>query len=65
MADGGTAMFAGPVTFPIGIYSGRINDQSDLGMVWKCAAIRELIAHARDPIRRTKRWTRSRRSRRF
>jgi hypothetical protein len=44
MADGGTAMFAGPVTFPIGIYSGRINELSDLGMVWKFAAIRELIA---------------------
>lgn len=44
MADGGTSMFAGPVTFPIGIYSGRINDQSDLGMVWKMQAIRELVA---------------------
>lgn len=44
MADGGTAIFCGPITVPIGIYSGRINDQSDLGMVWKMKAIRELVA---------------------
>jgi V8-like Glu-specific endopeptidase len=28
----------------LGIYSGRINSESDLGYVWKAAAIRELIA---------------------
>jgi len=28
----------------LGIYSGRINDQSDLGMVWKTKAIVELVA---------------------
>jgi len=33
----------GPVTQLVGIYSGRINDESDLGMVWKTAAINELI----------------------
>ncbi|THK36394.1 hypothetical protein EHS39_19705 [Ensifer sp. MPMI2T] len=27
----------------LGIYSGRINDQSDLGFVWKRSAIKELV----------------------
>lgn len=43
MKDGGVAFFAGPVTELLGIYSGRINDQSDIGIVWKVAAIRELV----------------------
>lgn len=42
MEGGGTSMFAGPVSRFLGVYSGRINDQSDIGMVWKAAAIREL-----------------------
>jgi hypothetical protein len=42
--DGSTAMFSGPVTKFQGIYSGRINDQSDLGIVWKSSAISELIS---------------------
>lgn len=44
LANGESAAFNGSVTLPIGIYSGRINDQSDLGMVWKMQAIRELVA---------------------
>jgi S1-C subfamily serine protease len=44
MEDGSTAAFNGPITYPIGIYSGRINDQSDLGLVWKMQAIRELVS---------------------
>ncbi len=43
MADGGTSMFDGPVYRLIGIYSGRINAESDLGIVWKVSAIRELV----------------------
>lgn len=43
MADGGAAIFGGPVERFIGIYSGRINKESDLGIVWKAAAINELI----------------------
>jgi hypothetical protein len=43
MKDGGTAMFAGPVTKFLGIYSGRINAESDIGIVWKAAAIKELV----------------------
>lgn len=33
----------GSVTDFLGIYSGRVNEQSDLGMVWKASAIRELL----------------------
>lgn len=43
MKNGGQAMFAGPVWRFIGIYSGRINAESDLGIVWKASAIAELI----------------------
>ncbi len=43
MQDGSTAMFAGPVTKFLGIYSGRINAESDLGIVWKASAIKELV----------------------
>ncbi len=42
MEDGGSTAFGGPVTKFLGIYSGRINAQSDLGIVWKAAAIKEL-----------------------
>ncbi len=42
MEDGGSAAFDGPVTKFLGIYSGRINAQSDLGIVWKGSAIKEL-----------------------
>lgn len=43
MIDGGTSIFAGPVERFIGIYSGRINAESDLGIVWKTNAIAQLI----------------------
>jgi hypothetical protein len=43
MADGGSAAFSGPVCRFLGIYSGRINSESDLGFVWKASAIRELL----------------------
>jgi hypothetical protein len=44
MEDGSAAIFTGPVTKFRGIYSGRVNDQSDLGLVWKASAIAQLIA---------------------
>jgi hypothetical protein len=44
MEDGGTNMFAGPVWRFIGVYSGRINPESDLGIVWKASALADLIA---------------------
>ena len=37
-------VFGGTVTRFIGVYSGRINDQSDLGIVWNATAVKELIA---------------------
>lgn len=44
MEDGSTAVMAGEVIRLLGIYSGRINEQSDLGIVWKVAALNELVA---------------------
>ena len=43
MAGGGTSIFGGPVERFIGVYSGRINSESDLGVVWKASAIAQLI----------------------
>lgn len=43
MTDGRSAMFAGPVSKLIGIYSGRINAESDIGIAWKTSAILELV----------------------
>ena len=43
MNNGGASVFAGPVWRFIGIYSGRINNESDLGIVWKASAIQELL----------------------
>lgn len=43
MKNGGSSIFSGPVEKFIGIYSGRINDESDLGIVWKAEAIADLI----------------------
>ncbi len=43
-SNGSTAILAGTLTRFLGVYSGRINDQSDLGMVWKAQTVRELIA---------------------
>lgn len=46
MEDGGSAAFSGPVTRFLGIYSGRVNAQSDIGLVWKATAVREVVAAA-------------------
>lgn len=42
--DGSTVAFNGPVYKFMGIYSGRINNESDLGLVWRAAAIHELVS---------------------
>lgn len=49
LKDGSTAIQAGPFSELIGIYSGRIHKDSDLGMVWKAKAIRELISFIDNP----------------
>ncbi|WP_411740097.1 trypsin-like peptidase domain-containing protein [Peribacillus sp. S4] len=43
MIGGGGAVWPGPVKKFVGIYSGRVNPESDLGMVWKASAINELV----------------------
>ena len=43
MADGSSTMFSGPVVNLLGVYSGRISEESDLGTVWKVSAIREIL----------------------
>lgn len=45
MEDGSNASM-NPFSVPIGIYSGRVNDQSDLGLVWKMRAVREIVRAA-------------------
>jgi hypothetical protein len=42
--DGGATDFGYPVWQFLGIYSGRINAESDLGMLWKAQALAQLIA---------------------
>ena len=37
MTDGSTQILSGPAKRFLGIYSGRINDDSDLGIVWKAS----------------------------
>ncbi len=44
LAGGGLAFFQGSVTNLLGVYSGRINDQSDLGIVWKVQVVRDILA---------------------
>jgi hypothetical protein len=42
--EGGRTVTSGQsLTRFLGIYSGRINEQSDLGIVWKAGAIKELV----------------------
>lgn len=43
MRNGSNSVFGGPVCRFVGIYSGRVNAESDLGMVWKASAIAELV----------------------
>lgn len=42
MANGNVAVM-GTITRLLGVYSGRINEQSDLGIVWKASAIKDLV----------------------
>jgi hypothetical protein len=40
----GVMVGGGVMTRFLGIYSGRVNAESDLGFVWKAAAIRQLVS---------------------
>jgi Trypsin-like peptidase domain len=42
--DGGTINNHIPAQRLIGVYSGRINEESDLGLVWKLGALAEIVA---------------------
>jgi hypothetical protein len=44
MQGGGIGLGGGPASSLLGIYSGRINSESDIGFVWKISAIRELVS---------------------
>lgn len=43
MADGGLVVSPGKTREFLGVYSGRINAESDLGLVWKPAAVRRIV----------------------
>jgi hypothetical protein len=43
LANGNTSIFTGPIWEFLGIYSGRIRGDSDLGVVWKAQALQELL----------------------
>jgi hypothetical protein len=49
MEDGSQALMAGVVEQFVGVYSGRIDAQSDLGFVWTAQALREVIDGERRP----------------
>lgn len=44
LEDGSSSIFSGPVSRFLGMYSGRINEQSDLGIVWKASALQQLVS---------------------
>lgn len=41
--NNGFSIYGSPITEPVGIYSGRINKESDLGYVWKWKILKEII----------------------
>jgi len=43
LADGTSRLFEEPGWRFLGVYSGRINDQSDLGLVWNLTAITDIL----------------------
>ena len=43
MEDGSVGFHNGPITRFLGVYSGRLNEQADLGKVWKASVIAEIV----------------------
>lgn len=43
LKNGNQVLVTAPVIRFVGVYSGRVNKESDIGMVWKASAIQELI----------------------
>lgn len=52
LVDGSTAVFGGPVEQFFGVYSGRIAEESDLGIVWKASALRDVIENVPRPAKK-------------
>lgn len=46
LGGGNVATYSAPVTKLLGIYSGRVNEESDLGMVWKVEAVLDIVGAA-------------------
>lgn len=44
MADGSTAIMGAGLVNLLGVYSGRVNKDSDLGLCWKIQAVRDIVA---------------------
>jgi hypothetical protein len=40
---GNTFLARGTIEEFVGVYSGRINEESDLGFVWKASVVREIV----------------------
>jgi hypothetical protein len=47
LEDGSSVTYSQPVWRFVGVYSGRINAESDLGLVWKAQAVQELLRSLR------------------
>ncbi len=47
LENGSTLLTDGPLTNLLGVYSGRINDESDLGIVWKLPALLDILKNGR------------------
>jgi hypothetical protein len=45
--QGGAVLLPGTATMFVGIYSGRVNEEADLGMVWKASAVQAIVGSAR------------------
>jgi hypothetical protein len=57
LTNGKQASTNGPVTRFLGMYSGRVHKDADIGMVWKASAIQELILSVGPPITLFKLWS--------
>lgn len=47
MTDGSVRAFELPITRLIGVYSGRIHSESDIGLVWKVSVLHDLVQACR------------------
>lgn len=50
LSDGSVAFGGGPYETLLGVYSGRINEQSDLGFVWKAQVARDIVDGGTRPV---------------